>query len=261
MNFTTRAFSPVLLRSPDVVRLFPPVSVLVVAVSERTVVLAADQVYVDLNASPPSVRFDEQKVFRGEHVLSGIVGVTDAPAGSLGSAVAECAGEATVGDAVRRFVATTSSWLPAIHAQWRAQGDATESAESLATVVFGGIVGGQPTAVQLNPTVAADRIQWAAPALMTATGPESFINAYGVVDTQLLIATTPYAQRHALGLIRGPRPAHRPPSGVGSGELLQHAYQLVDAAIVREAAVPRPAGWPAGVPVLGGTPFIRAADR
>ncbi|MGY1838438.1 MULTISPECIES: hypothetical protein [unclassified Modestobacter] len=260
MNFTTLAFSPPLPIAADVVRSSPPVSVLVVAVSNQTVALAADRIHVDLSAAPPMVRYDEVKAFRGPHLVTGIVGVTDAAAGSLGTAIANCAGEKTVAAALERFAAETTPWLPGIAAQWRAAVGSTDPVEQMATAVVGGIVNGRPVAFALQPTMQAGQLRWRESAPMLASGGESFINAYGVVDATLLAATTPHAQRYATGRVFGPIPQRRPDHRVPPMELLQHTFDLVAGAVSREGSIPRPPGWPAGVPVLGGQPVLRAVD-
>lgn len=260
MNFTTLAFRPSLPIAADVVRSCPPVSVLVVAVSDLTVALAADQIHVDLSSAPPVVRLDEVKAFRGPHLVTGIVGVADARAGSLGTAVAECAGETTVARAVQRFISETTPWLSGIAAQWRAAVSPTAPIQEMATAVIGGVVDGRPLAVALNPALNAGRLSWQTSPPMLPAGGEAFINAYGVVDDTLLAATTSHAQRYAVGLPVWPAPQRRPPRRVTPPDLLRHAYDLVDCAVSREGSIPRPPGWPAGVPVLGGQPVLRAVD-
>jgi hypothetical protein len=227
-----------------------PVSVLVAAISDRNVMLCADGIHV----SRAGVRLDDRKVFRGPHLVTGMVGAIDAPAGSIGSAVAAATGAPAIADFITALQVGTRGWLTAAYQQWRTAVGPGVPVEAFATVVVGGHEHGRPTAVEL--TVALDgagQLQWTLPSPLPGLPGEAFIGAWGATDEQLLAATTVYPQAVRLGILPGRfPPAARPSAHISDQDLFQHVRDLVTNAIVREPALPRPWTWPSGVPVIGG---------
>ena len=249
MNRTSVLHRPTLSNGPRMAA-SGPVSVLVAAVSDRHVMLCADGIYV----THAGVRYNEHKVFRGPDLVAGVVGTMDAAAGSIGSAVATASAEPTIAAFISTLQASTASWLQAAYLEWRAAFGPAMPVAAFATVLVGGHLGGQPAAVELTVALnGAGQLQWTAPAPLSGPPGETYIGAWGIVDDQLLAATTVYPQAVALGLHPGHvPPATRPPAGIADQDLFDHVRALVSAAIGREPALPRPASWPAGVPVIGG---------
>ena len=127
-----------------------------------------------------------------------------------------------------------------------------------AAVVIGGITKGRPEAVELLPDVRGSQVLWTQTGPFGAEESESYIGAYGVVDTELRRHLTAYAWMQARGLVEGPSPGPRPAADADNDIVLAHVYQLIEGAVAREAEFPRPNGWAQSTPVLGGMPMLAA---
>lgn len=233
-------------------------SVIVLAVSRSVVAVGADQLHLNLSMMPPEPHFDHRKVFRGDHVVGAMTGVADTPAGSLLDEIVGAMRALTLADAVKTFRSRTQPWLTSAYRHWRSYYGADAPEELFAAVVIGGITRAGPRAVELLPAVRGSQVVWTQSQPFGAEESETYIGAYGVVDTELRRHLTAYAWMQPRGLIEGPSPGPRPAADADNDVVLAHVYELVEGAIAREAQFPRPNGWAQSTPVLGGTPMLAA---
>jgi hypothetical protein len=233
-------------------------SVIVLAVSRSVVAVGADRLYLDFSKMPPEPHFDHRKVFRGDHVVGAMTGVADTPAGSLLDELVGAMSAPTLADAVKTFRLRTQPWLTSAYRQWRSSYGANAPKDMFAAVVIGGITKAGPEAVELLPDVRGSGVLWSQAGPFAVEESETYIGAYGVVDTELRRHLAAYAWMQARGLIEGPSPGPRPAADADNDVVLAHVYQLIEGAVAREAEFPRPNGWAQATPVLGGMPMLAA---
>jgi len=237
------------------------VSLLVLAVSRTSVVLAADQIYIDLNTHPPTWRTNFTKVFEGKSVVAGIVGTTHTHALRLPDVLTNVTATATdLENAVKSFLDTTTTVLPAAVAEWRQHVGNEPQLDDFATVLIGGLFKGEPAFVELTCTDTDDTTRWTVSDLIFTEPATTYVGAYGAVAPEVVRRTSTWGLRgrfetHWDGQLVG-RPIDTPPADAPGAELAEYAKATTAAGIADEKRVTRPTWWPTGIPVAAGAPVV-----
>lgn len=234
---------------------------LIVAVAGRdAVAMAGDSLRIDVVTGEATTGYP--KVVAHGARLAGIAGISDWNGHHIHDWVASALAAATsLTDVPAAFAAAAGPLLPRVHQAWRAWAGPDAETRDALTVLVAAHEGSTAAVLTLWLDDAGDQLVLRHHLAHAPDAGSALVVAAGSVDDDVVALTADGAlMRTAQRLLyrQDVTDPDLPDTCSDAGTLRTWAETVVDAAIVREPALPRPVSWPPDVPVLA-SPVVAVA--